>query len=90
MGIMRPCSREYLTCSLPLGVVANSAGKLRLIWDCRCVNSFLRVIKLTMETLQTEGQSLLGGCTYGGTFNISLAFHHVDMDPTAFEFLGFK
>ena len=44
MGIMRPCSHEFLTCTLPLGVVANSAGKLRLIWDGRWVNSFLRTV----------------------------------------------
>ena len=32
-GIMRPCTRELLTCCLLLGVVCNSAGKRRLIWD---------------------------------------------------------
>ena len=90
MGIMRPCSREFLTCILPLGVVANSAGKLRLIWDGRWVNSFLRKVKFSMETLQNEGRSLFAGCSYGGTFDVSQAFHHVDMDPSTFEFLGFE
>ena len=52
MGIMQSCSREFLTCILPLGVVAHSAGKLRLIWDGQWVNSFLQVVKFQMETLQ--------------------------------------
>jgi hypothetical protein len=90
MGIMRPCSRDFLTCILPLGVVANSAGKLRLIWDGRWVNTFLRVVRFSMETLQTEGRSLFSGCSHGGTFDISQAFHHVDMDPSTFPFLGFE
>ena len=90
MGIMLPCSREFLTCILPLGVVANSAGKLRLIWDGRWVNAFLQIVHFSMETLQTEGCSLFYGCTHGGTFDISQAFHHVDMDPSSFQFLGFE
>jgi hypothetical protein len=43
-----------------------------------------------METLQNEGRSLFAGCSYGGTFDVSQAFHHVDMDPSTFEFLGFE
>ncbi len=54
------------------------------------VNSFLQVVKFSMETLQMEGHSLFRGCSYGGTFNISQAFHHVDMDPSSYQFLGFE
>ena len=90
MGIMRPCSREFLTCCLPLGVACNTVGKRRLIWDGRWVNAFLTKVTFVMETLQTEGRSLFGGCRWGGTFDVSQAFHHVDMDPSAFTYLGFE
>ena len=47
-------------------------------------------MKFVTETLQTEGRSLFGGCSWGGTFDVSQAFHHVDMDPSAFTYLRFE
>jgi hypothetical protein len=46
------CSRDALTCILPLGVAFNSAMKRRLIWDGRHVNRHLRKRPCRMETLQ--------------------------------------
>jgi hypothetical protein len=89
-GTMRTCSRAELTCILPLGVAYNSAGKRRLIWDGRHVNKHLRKHRFRMETLQREGRSLFERSHYGGTLNISSAYHHVEMAPSATPFLGFE
>ena len=87
---MRACSRDELLCILPLGVAINSALKRRLIWDGRHVNRHLRKRPFRMETLQSEGRALFERSTFGGTLNISSAYHHLDMAPEAFPYLGFE
>ena len=89
-GTMRACARSELICILPLGVAFNSAGKRRLIWDGRHVNKHLRKHRFRMETLQREGRSLFERSHYGGTLDISSAYHHVEMAPSATPFLGFE
>ena len=79
-----------LICILPLGVAFNSAGKRRLIWDGRHVNRHLRKRPFRMETLQREGRALFECRSFGGTLNVSSAYHHVDMAPVAFPYLGFE
>ena len=87
---MRVCSRSDLICILPLGVAVNSAGKRRLIWDGRHVNANLRKRPFRMETLQREGRALFERSHYGGTVDISSAYHHVDMAPESTPYLGFE
>ena len=87
---MRVCARSALVCILPLGVALNSVGKRRLIWDGRHVNRNLRKRKFKMETLQREGRSLFERSHYGGTADISSAYHHVEMAESAHPFLGFE
>ena len=87
---MRACSRDELICILPLGVAFNSAMKRRLIWDGRHVNRHLRKRPFRMETLQREGRALFERSSHGGTLNISSAYHHLDMAPDAFPYLGFE
>ena len=87
---MRACTREELRCILPLGVAVNSAGKLRLIWDGRHVNRFLVKRSFRMETLQREGRALFERSRFGGTADISAAYHHVDMAEESLPFLGFE
>jgi hypothetical protein len=89
-GTMRICRREELVCILPLGVAFNSAGKRRLIWDGRHVNRHLRKHRFRMETLQREGRALFERSHFGGTVNISSAYHHLEMAPDATKFLGFE
>ena len=87
---MRECSRDELICILPLGVAFNSAGKRRLRWDGRHVNRHLRKRPFRMETLQREGRTLFERSSFGGTLDLSSAYHHVDMAPDAFPYLGFE
>ena len=87
---MRECSRDELICILPLGVAFNSAGKRHLIWDGRHVNQHLRKRPFRMETLQREGRAPFKSSSFGGTLDVSSAYHHVDMAPDAFPYLGFE
>jgi hypothetical protein len=64
--------------------------KRRLIWDGRHVNHHLRKRPFRMETLQREGRALFERSCFGGTLDISSAYHHVDMAPDAFPYLGFE
>jgi hypothetical protein len=87
---MRACFRDELRCILPLGVAFNSALKRRLIWNGRHVNRHMRKRPFRMETLQREGRALFERSSFGGTLNVSSAYHHVDMAPDAFPYLGFE
>jgi len=89
-GIMVACDRSVLRCILPLGVAYNRVGKRRLIWDGQHVNAFLIEKSFRMETLQKEGRTLFEQSSYGGTINVSSAYHHVEMHETAHPFLGFE
>jgi hypothetical protein len=89
-GIMVACDRSFLKCVLPLGVAYNRKGKRRLIWDGRHVNRYLRKEKFKMESLQREGRTLFEDCSYGGTADLSSAYHHVDMHESAHPYLGFE
>ena len=42
-----------------------------------------------METLHSEGRDLFEGSAWGGTFDTSSSFHHIDIHPSTFTFLGF-
>jgi hypothetical protein len=90
LGTMVPCSASDLHCVLPLSVAVNSAGKLRLIWDGRHVNAHLPKVPFRMETLQREGRTLFRGSEWGGTADISSAYHHIPMHEDSTRFLGFE
>ena len=87
---MRVCDAAKLHCILPLGVAVNSAGKPRLIWDGRHVNRHLPRYKFRMETLQREGRALFERSLWGGTLDLSSAYHHVEIHPESTTYLGFE
>ena len=90
LGTMLPCEHRELSCILPLGVASNSAGKRRLIWDGRHVNQYLPRQPFHMETLQREGRALFERSHWGGTCDLSSAYHHVEMHKDSTPFLGFE
>lgn len=89
-GTMVPCSSADLHCVLPLSVAFNSIGKRRLIWDGRHVNEHLPKVPFRMETLQREGRVLFAGAGWGGTADISSAYHHIPMHKDSTRYLGFE
>jgi hypothetical protein len=89
-GTIQQCPSTSLHCILPLGVAVNAVGKRRLIWDGRHVNAFLPKRTFYMETLQREGRALFEKSSWGGTCDLSSAYHHISMHPTSTRFLGFE
>ena len=87
-GIMQPCARSDLICVLPLGVALNRAGKRRLIWDGRHVNSYPRG-RFPYGNAPAGGKRPIRRRRYGGTFDVSAEYHHVHMRPDALPYLGF-
>jgi len=90
LDTMLPCEHHELSCILPLGVASNSAGKRRLIWDGRHVNQYLPRQPFHMETLQREGRALFERSHWGGTCDLSSAYHHVEMHKDSTPFLCFE
>jgi len=90
LGTMQPCKHQALPCILPLGIACNSAGKRLLIWDGRHVNQYLPKHAFRMETLQRERRALFERVRWGGTCDLSSAYHHVEMHPDSMPFLGFE
>ena len=87
---MARCARDQLDCVLPLGVAVNGAGKKRLIWDGRHVNGHLPYEPFCMDSLQREGRSLFEAAAWGGTADISSAYHHIPMHKDSIHYLGFE
>ncbi len=73
----------------PLNVVPKKNGGLRLIVDMRHVNSFLQTPKFKLENLQqASSQSQQGDWMF--SIDLAQAYWQVDMDPAAYEYLGFE
>ena len=68
LGTMRKCDRSALRCSLPLHVAQNTAGKLRLIWDGRWVNWFLKKQSSPWRRFTPKGATSFEGNARGGGY----------------------
>lgn len=73
----------------PLQVVSNDKGKRRLVIDLRYVNKFLLKHKFKYEGLDIAAQILEKG-EFFATFDLKSGYHHVDIHPDYWQFLGFS
>ena len=73
----------------PLSVALNSSGKKRLILDLRVVNEHLVHEKIKFEDWRTAIQIFSKHC-FMFKFDISSAYHHIEISPTQQTFLGFS
>ena len=71
----------------PLGVVEGS--KLRLVWDGTYVNNFVDCPTFKYETL-AELPEILHPDDYMFTIDLKSGYHHLDMHPDAWRYLGFE
>lgn len=82
-------SKVCPTVCSPLSVVSNSKGKKRLVLDLRGVNQFLAERKF-----KYKGLNLIPDlCDQGDfffTFDLKSAYHHVDIHPDCWTYLGFS
>lgn len=72
----------------PLGVVHQN-GKKRLIFDARHLNQYLHVPKFKYEDLSVCGDYLQQE-DYMITLDLSKGYHHMDVHPSFWTFLGFE
>ena len=87
-GALRKCGREQLHCILAMDVHVNVEGKQRLIVDARPVNRYEKKRKFKCETLGKEGRDIFDGCVFGGSIDISHAYHHIEMAAVSQRYLG--
>ena len=85
---VRRVDHKPYVCS-PLSIVSNTAGKLRLVLNLRYVNQFLHVIKFKYEDLRIAAL-MFEPNEYLFKFDLKSGFHHVDIHPDHFQFLGFQ
>ncbi|GJP70393.1 hypothetical protein CLOP_g1341, partial [Closterium sp. NIES-67] len=77
-----------LTCVSPLNVIVQPSKK-RLILDLRHVNSFLSVRRFRYEGL-TRVPDLVQEGDWLFTIDLKSGYHHVDIHPAFWRFLGFS
>lgn len=71
----------------PLSVVERR-GKLRLVLDLSCLNGYLTPPpRFKYETIGTAAEVFAPG-DYTFSTDLEAAYHHVDMDPSAWPYLG--
>jgi len=66
--------------------LSNATGKLRLVLNLRYLNQFLtfKCENLHVAALMFEKDEYLF------KFNLKLGYHHVDIHPECYKFLGFQ
>ncbi len=72
----------------PFTVSTQSNGKKRLIADLRHLNFFLQTEKFKMEDLRIALPALRQS-EYMFSFDITKAYYHIDLHPSAWEYFGF-
>ena len=83
--------RGTIVCIMPLGVAVHKrTGKLRLIFDCRHLNQYVKYEKFKMDQLSTVGRTIFAGASHAYSVDISSAYYHVDLNEDAIPFFGFR
>ena len=75
--------------SSPLSVAHSPSGKKRLVIDLRHVNTFLWKQKFKYEDIRAALQIMRQGDYIMVTFDLKSGYHHVDIHPTHWKYLGF-
>ena len=70
-------------------VAKKGCDKYRLIYDARFVNAYLLVPSFRYEDLGACENHILPN-DYLLTFDLSKGYHHLDIDPAFWQFLGFE
>ncbi|MCP3667695.1 MAG: hypothetical protein GY696_35260 [Gammaproteobacteria bacterium] len=74
----------------PLSVaVQQSSGKKRLILDLSMLNAYIAYFKFKLEDIKTL-KNYLSPDSYLMTFDLRSGYHHVDIHPKYFKYLGFS
>ena len=85
---IREVPNQPHVCS-PLSVVCNGKGKRRLVINLRHLNQYLWKTTFKYEDLRTLMQ-MLSPRDYMFTFDLKSGYHHLDIFPKHWQYLGFK
>ena len=80
--------KQPVVCS-PLSVVSSSTGKQRLVLNLRYLNQYMHVVKFKYEDLRTAAL-MFEIHEYLFKFDLKSGYHHVDIHPDHYQFLGFQ
>ena len=84
---IKEVDRQPYVCS-PLSVVINDSGKKRLVINLRYLNRYLWKEHFKYEDLRTVMQ-LFSPNDYMFSFDLKSGYHHVDIYPDHWQYLGF-
>ena len=87
-GCIKMVAEQPVVCS-PLSVMANGAGKRRLVVNLRHVNHYLKVQKFKCEDLRVAMLLFKPG-EWMFAFDLKSGYHHVDIVEHHQRFLGFR
>ena len=73
----------------PLSIISSSAGKQRLVLNLRYLNQYMHVVKFKYEDLRTAAL-MFEPYEYLFKFDLKSGYHHIDIHPDHFQFLGFQ
>ena len=79
-----------LICIMPLGVARHPrTGKLRLIYDARHLNQFVKYEKFKMDQLSGAGRTVFADARFAYTIDITSAYCEIFMPLTSSSFFFF-
>ena len=88
LGIVQEVNQNETEVLNPL-MVADNGQKLRLILDCRHINSFLRVPRFKCDDIRTIRDLFKVGDLFDIKFDIKSGYHHIDILEAHQKYLGF-
>lgn len=87
-GVIRRMEASEVLAQHPIFLIPKRNGKVRLIYDCRRLNKFIRHIRFKMEDQYTL-KELLQERDYAVTLDLHQAYYLVGMDNRAQRYLSF-
>ena len=70
-------------------MVLSSTGKQRLVLNLRYLDQYMHVVEFKYEDLHTAAL-MIEIHEYLFKFDLKLGYHHVDIHPNHYQFLGFQ
>ena len=86
-GSIRKCFNWKPKCVLPLQCVPKKQNDLRLILDCRHINTYVQVPKFNQESIEVVANQIQEGDVMISV-DLEQGFHHVDLHISVQSFFG--
>lgn len=90
MGVVAKVPEDSLHLILPLGVVASSPTKLRLVYDASRLNKTIVDKRFKFENLGVQGRTVFEGASHGWCLDLFKAFYHLEISAEHRKYMGFE